>query len=109
MLSLGNPNLSEVERNRSQGVAVLYYTDGDYRCKWFTAHWFTDDDDALWSIDAELVVEDYVPDFLDSLGVQREEPGEPQHLLYEVYWNKELVYQKQVEDYTPVLLEVEGQ
>jgi hypothetical protein len=104
----GEPNLSEVERRRSQGVATLHYADGDYRCRWFTPTWFTDDEDKWWDVDADQVVAEYVPAFLRALTEQRQEPGEPRHSLYEVYWGANLVWSQQVDDYEPVPLPSEG-
>jgi hypothetical protein len=85
-------------------VAVVHYTDGDYRCKWFTPTYFTDNEDEWWEVDAERVKREYVPTFNYDLGRMREEPGEPQHLLYEVYWNSELVWELFLASYDPVAL-----
>ncbi len=100
--------LSDVERNRSKGVAVVHYTDGDYRCLWFTPGWFTDDEDAWWDVDADWVRDKYVPDFRDRVNRLMEEPGEPMIACLEVYWDKTLIHEEEVGEYTPVALPSEG-
>ncbi len=104
---IGEPNLSEVERKRSQGVAVLFYSDDDYRCRWFTARQFTDDDEEMFNITSEQVVEEYVPEFQSILAALRLEPGEPQQAGFEVYWNGGLIYQEPAPEYEPVPREEE--
>lgn len=104
-MKIGQPNLSEVERRRSQGVAVLYYTDGDYRCRWFTPQWFTDNEDEWWEVDAERVIDEFVPAFQAGTAKLRLEPGEPQQAGFEVYWGGELAHWERVAPYTPVPLE----
>ncbi|KKN84402.1 hypothetical protein LCGC14_0288640 [marine sediment metagenome] len=104
---LGEPTLSEVERKRSQGVAVLYYTDGDYRCKWFTARHFTDDDDEMFDITGDRVLAEYVPEFQSMLGRLRQVPGEPRQAGLEVYWGGDMIAQELAEEYEPVPLEEE--
>ena len=96
--------LSAVERNRSKGVAVVYYADNDYRCLWFTPYWFTEDEDALWDVDADWVKDKYIPDFRDRVHRMMEEPGEPMIASFEVYWDKTLVHEEGVGEYTPVVL-----
>jgi hypothetical protein len=107
IMQLGEPNLSEVERNRSAGIAVLYYTDGDYRCKWFTPTYFTDNEDEWWEVDAQQVLAEYLPVFKRALEKQRLTPGEPQHAGIEIYWSRMMVWQEVFPDYEPVLLHSE--
>lgn len=107
-MNIGEPTLSEVERKRSQGVAVLFYTDGDYRCKWFTARQFTDDDDEMFEITGDQVKEEYVPQFRTMLNSLRQVPGEPKQAGFEVYWGGEMVAQEVAPEYVPVALEEEA-
>lgn len=106
-MNLGEPNLSEVERKRSQGVAVLHYADGDYRCKWFTARYFTDDDDEMFDITADQVRMEYVDEFQQIMATMRLVPGEPMQAGFEVYWEGFLVHQELAPEYTPVPAEEE--
>ena len=116
---LGEPNLSEVERKRSEGVMVLYYTDDDYRCRWFggdallqfTRERYLDADDPteeamihLPDEAVECIKENLIPPFKSALVNMRAEEGEPQQAGWEIYWGGKLIHQEAVEAYEPITL-----
>jgi len=121
----GEANLSKEERNISEGVMALFYTDGDYRTKFFNGGLLIDyiaeefDPNVVDDVreEAMMVLEDravdtikanLIPFFKQALINMRAEEGEPEQEGFEAYWRGVLIYQDFNEEYTPVPLTEEA-
>lgn len=106
---LGETNLSEAERTRSEGACIVYYADEeDYRIRFFDTKLFWPSlmngktFGQLWEegepveVDVAMVKRDFVPAFQLAMERARAADDEPPHLAYEVYWRGELIYQEEV-------------
>ena len=118
-------NLSEEERNIGEGVMALFYTDGDYRTKFFGGGVLIDyiadefDPNVVEDVreEAMMVLEDravdtikkeLIPFFRQALVNMRAEEGEPEQEGFEAYWRGALIHQDFNEEYTPVPLTEEA-
>ncbi len=99
---LSDPTLSPQEQGLSKGIAAHYYDDGDYRLKRFDPNTFTADPEEWWDIDADQVLDAWVPEYLAMLTAMKLEPGEPAIVGAEVYWDRELIFRVVFDPYTPV-------
>ncbi len=117
MMMPGEPRLSEVERNMSEGVMTIFYKDGDYRSQFFGGSTiiqflvddFPDADDpteeAMMHLEeraVDTIKKELVPAFQTALALMRTEEGEPEHEGFEVFWRGEMVWQEFAESYTPL-------
>ena len=103
--NLENPTLSPQEQRLSKGIAAHYYDDGDYRLKRFDPNTFTTDPDEWWDIDADRVLDEWVPNYLAMITMLKLEPGEPTIVGAEVYWDRTLIFRAVFDPYVPVPLD----